>query len=448
MHRTERYGNRIHPIGAPRLRPSAINPWLDRSPRPGALRESARQGGGAGSSATRRLASAAKVFLSEVGRSSSRTVMPVINLLQTTLRVSALAVILAEGAVSQGPERPSWQEIGIPGGLRSVSRIAFAADGSMAIQSATEGKLLFLDQAGGDLGIMLLEDLEPLTQLGRGHFWEDGRFVILDKTGARAIAVEPRSGSSTEVSFGEAAFEPPLRPAPPLAVLPDGSTVVQASATIEALAAGQVTSRPLVVVAPDGSTRRSLYSRRSTGTGLSVESGGATTQMMQPFRSDPLVAVSPLGDYVLVVERDQVETPSIKVRWIPTSGGAPSEVEVPVPRRPLRAEELEDWLEREEPAAFAEPASREAWLAALARPAFSAPVDRVLPGVGRTALVRLSVSGDGEGDCWLLASPEGMAWREICVPLGLDIRAFSGRTAVGTMRAPAGRISLWRTDLR
>lgn len=314
---------------------------------------------------------------------------------------TVLALLLFSPLGAQTDVEVQRSEVEVEG-LGQVTWIALAGSGTMAIGSSVDISVVLVDTAGLNVQPVPFTPGVPQGRPARGGFWPDGRLFVIDDSGAGYMTFNPHDRTSARSTISLPRFEAPRSPAAfPMAILPDGSFVVQANAGIGHLTAGGIEELPVVVASAGGEVIRQLYSKAVGRMGLSVASpSGGMTQMLQPFRVDPLTAVSSDLEHLVVVERDQRLGPSIVIRWIPTGGGDTHQLEIPLDRRPLRPAEVDDWLAKNRPEARDDGPVREAWLAAIDPPTYHAPVNRVVAGPSQSALVRIA----DEDGAWLLVS--------------------------------------------
>lgn len=183
---------------------------------------------------------------------------------------TALALLLFSPLGAQTDVEVQRSEVEVEG-LAQVTWIALSATGAMAIGSSVDASVVLVDATGLDARPVPFTPGVPPGRPARGGFWPDGRLFVIDDSGTGYMTFNPHDRTSARSTITLPRFEAPRSPAAfPMAILPDGSFVVQANAGISDLIAGGIEDLPVVVVSPGGEVIRQLYSKAVGGPRQSV----------------------------------------------------------------------------------------------------------------------------------------------------------------------------------
>jgi hypothetical protein len=96
-------------------------------------------------------------------------------------------------------------------------------------------------------------------------------------------------------------------PSAPMRMLPDGTALVFPGYSAQLARTGRITRRPLLRISRAGAVLDTLLWLPAGGDQISIVKGEMVHFTSQPFADEPLLAVSPSGERVVVVERKATE---------------------------------------------------------------------------------------------------------------------------------------------
>lgn len=371
----------------------------------------------------------------------------------TVSLVSLLFISLAAPLGMQAPAPPACYATLAPevtfgdafgsGGFSDVADLTVDADGNVYVLERLNKTIRRFGPQG-----------EPRGSLGRegrgpGEFispqsvgWLRDTIWVVDY-GTRETLLLSEDG----VELGRVAplsMRPPYLASPAVGLLEGDRAVFQAWVSDELIARGDVESRPLIVGTRAGEKAKTIFDVMATHSVLSVRPPGyrrGGLLAVQPFADDPIWAVHPDGQGIVVVERPAStsgDPGEYIVRWFDPDG-----IQTIVQRfeylpRLLRDRFVEDYVTERVDWLLALPmqtfASREqaeeAVRGALFLPKYLPPVTDVL--VGRSGEVWLERERTGSRvRRWDTLAPQGGGRKAVCVPAAVDVLFVDDLVAYG-----------------
>jgi len=371
--------------------------------------------------------------------------------------ICVACLLLLTGALSRASAQPPYrslaEELRYPSSpsapLTRIEQILAVRDGSIYVIDSQSHEILIFDDWGrharslGREGRGPGEFLRPwrIGLLGRRLWVIDGswRVSTFDPNGALVNVDRPlRNASLTGEAISTAAY----------AVLADGAVLV-----LEEPVSAPGRYR-LLRLSPDDGALDNLgvlfASDRYVAVPLPVQDRGELN-LRNKFAHSDMLAVSPTGDRVIVVERPEPEAASgalYRLRFMGPTGVVVWVVEVPYQPEPLTERDFDRWIEGHgalrqmtQMGLFPSMAAAErAMRAALDAPAFWPPIPNLGRGILEEAIL-VSQEGEVWVQRWERDEANGTRWDVIAegrgrvataeVPPGLRLLAVAGDRAWG-----------------
>jgi hypothetical protein len=334
--------------------------------------------------------------------------------------------------------------------LTDVEQIVPARDGSIYVIDSQSHEILVFDERGLHARSLGREGRGPGEFLGPWRMGLLGQGLWVIDSGSWTVSTFDANGAVEAVQrpLRDASLRADAISTAVYAVLADRAVLI-----LEEPVAAPGRYR-LLRMSPDGATLDSLgvlfASDRDLAVPLAVQGGGAVN-LRNKFSHSDMLAVSPTGERIVVVERPEPEAASAavyRVRFVRPTGEVVSVIEVPYEVVTLTARDLDRWIEGHgalrqmvESGLFPSMAAAErAMQAALDPPAFCPPIPNLGRGILEDAIV-VSREGQVWVERWEREEASGTRWDVIAegpgrvataeVPPGIRLLAVAGDRAWG-----------------
>lgn len=348
-------------------------------------------------------------------------------------RASVLAAALLAAALAGGcepdatgaiPEPDRWALVeelrigSVDDTLTGFSRIAGvlpAPNGRVYVADSQDQRIRVFDAGGGYVGAFGRRgqgpgEMERIRELG----WVSDTLYVTDPRLRRVSLFDPDGRFVASLTLALTSRDPDLAGNVPSRLLADGTGL--GALTVSArVADASAREAPLLRVDRTGEVVDTVVTLPYRSEHVTIRAGERVLLLQQAFVDDPLVAYSPDGLVVYVVERRAPEShrdAAFRVTWLSASGDTIRTRSYPFAPVPLDR----DWLAERLPAAVSGIAAtaglseREAerlLLEQLYVPTYHPPVSQVVAGADGTLWLRREDRPNVDRREWLVLAPDG-----------------------------------------
>lgn len=287
--------------------------------------------------------------------------------------------------------------------------------------------------------------------------WLADTLYVTDQSGAYALLLDRRGSVIGQRSFAAPTPRPPYAGTSFSQVLADGRILFVATAPVQSIASGVVSSYPLLAATDGNGAVDTLAWLTRFRTVMRIDVDSVTTTFSgQPFSDDPLFEVSPDGERIVVAARG-VDASSADPAYTITTMTAHGDTLLHrrYPYEPLRMRE--GWKadvagQLAGRSGLTTGADREKRIdrvrEAMYVPAWLPPVSRiVLDRRGSVWVRREAVPGENS-IAWDLLAPDGTREGSLRLPTLLSVRAADGLVLWATETVEDRSQRLWRIEVR
>lgn len=229
-------------------------------------------------------------------------------------------------------------------GFSRVAGVLPAPDGRVYVADAQDQRIRVFDADGGYVGAFGRRgqgpgETEAIRELG----WVSDTLYVTDPRLRRVNVYEPDGRFVASLTLALTSRDPDLVGSVPARLLADG-TAIGALAVSPAAADGSPRPAPVLRVDRSGEVVDTVTVPQYRSEQVLIQAGERVVMLPQAFVSDPLVAYSPDGLVVYVVERPAAESErdaAFRVTWLSASGDTIRTRTYPYVPVPLDR----DWLE-------------------------------------------------------------------------------------------------------
>lgn len=227
-------------------------------------------------------------------------------------------------------------------------------------------------------------------------------------------------------------------PTGPLNVFADGTAATYPTYMVERLSPGQIDAVPLLRVDPAGQVLDTLALLSHGSLQLTLDAGGQTLYAGQPFPHHTLLAFSPSGEVLVVVDREVAAGPgraSFRLTRISHSGDTLSSHAIEYTPEPLHDEEVEAGIDQLWLSLGGEEASftRARFAQAVFQPQFHVPVTAVVVGSDRRIWLRRESLGAAVVR-WSIVGEDGRLEAEVDLPTNFTLKHANEDRIWGMLR--------------